>query len=162
TIPTTCSGRRRDSRVEPETLAIPQVPPSSSQPIGPAFSKGDFDRALLVLDVCLQNFIWKPGENYLTADCLFAAMSAKDITYALSMQLFRDLIERKVFRLWSQTIPAGTRWEGGMPVHRTEPETTHCLVVTREAWYRFLAEYWQSGTADVGEVTRAESPTSPI
>jgi hypothetical protein len=32
-------------------------------PSGPEFSESDYDRALAALDLCLQDYVWQPGDN---------------------------------------------------------------------------------------------------
>jgi nucleoside phosphorylase len=127
---------------------------------GPEFTESDFERALAALDLCLQDYVWQPGDNKLTVETLLGALKAKEITLALAMALLRRLIDQQVFKPWSQTIPAGYSYEQGcpFPIHRLEPETTHCLVTTRERWYGYLADHKRRRGA---EMKKDEQPAAP-
>ena len=100
-------------------------PQSEVSPSVSIFSEADFDRALAGLDLCLQDYNWTPGENYIIAPSLVAALRTKDITRQLAIELLRRLKDEKVFTFWSRTIPAGYTWEQGWPCLRLEPKTTH-------------------------------------
>jgi hypothetical protein len=115
----------------------------TNAPPGPIFSDSDIDRAIGALDTLLQEYDWRQGDNYLNDPAIVRALRAQGITLALIRELFRQLVEQKVFRPWSKTYPAGHSREPGcpLPVFRTEPETVYCLVTTRERWYTFLAEW---------------------
>jgi hypothetical protein len=108
----------------------------------PIFGEADFERALSTLDLIFQNHDWSPGENYLQGVC--SALCARGVTLALARALIRRLIDAGVFRHWQRTIPAGTTWEDGWPVYRTEPERIECLITTYEDWCTFLASHKQS------------------
>jgi hypothetical protein len=126
---------------------------------GPQFTEADFERALTALDLALQDYAWAPGDNYLKTDSLLSVLHQRGITLALAAELCRRLIGLKVFTPWSRTIPAGTRYEPGYPgpVVRSEPETTHCQVTTRERWYAYLASH-KRGSAASGP---GPGPTPP-
>lgn len=116
--------------------------PVADSTIGPLFSEADFERAISALDICLQDYAWKPGDNYLNAGSLFSALHEKHITNALATALLRRLIDREAFTLWQQTFPAGTSYEKGCPwpVFRSEPETKIAFITSRERWYTYLNE----------------------
>jgi hypothetical protein len=118
------------------------MPPSSDTP-GPLFTDRDFDQAVSALDLSLQDYSWKPGENRLTAESVLGALKARNITLALATELFRRLIDEGVFTYWSHTVPAGYHRERGipLPVWCGLPQTTHCLVTTQKRWYDWLAKY---------------------
>ena len=119
-------------------------PQSEVSPSVSIFSEADFDRALAGLDLCLQDYNWTPGDNYITAPSLVAALRTKDVTRQLAIELLRRLKDEKVFTFWSRTIPAGYTWEQGWPCLRLEPKTTEHLITTQDRWQRFLVAHRKS------------------
>jgi hypothetical protein len=93
------------------------------------------------------DYVWHEGENLLEKASLVAALGARGLTLALIDMLFRRLIAAKVFRPGSHTVEAGSSFEGGLRVHRLEPETTHYLGVTRERWYAYPRDQYASAPA---------------
>jgi hypothetical protein len=142
--------------------------------VGPLFSDADLDRALSALDLALQDYPWKPGENRLIIGFLFEALKARGVTRVLARALFHRLVEWNVFMPWSRTIPAGVHFEPGcpLPIYKSESETTHCLVTTYDCWYTFLAEYKNARAVspspavsppgvDVEDTPHADGPEPP-
>jgi hypothetical protein len=112
---------------------------ATTQKPGPIFSEADYDRAIAILDLILQDNDWFPGENYLRGVC--DALCKRGITLALARALIRRLIEAGIFRHNVRIIPAGTSWENGYLVDRCEPERIEHLITTYEQWYGYLAEH---------------------
>jgi hypothetical protein len=113
----------------------------------PLIGESDLQRALVALDQCLQDYAWQPGDNYLILDSLYHAVQTKGITLAVIDTLLERLIHEQVFRPYCHIRPAGTHIEQGWPVFRSETESTHVLITTRERWYRYLAEATRASVA---------------
>jgi hypothetical protein len=134
---------------------------------GPQFSEADFRRALDALDICLQDYSWQPGENYLTMESVFGALKAKGITLALATELLRQLVDRKIFSHHRETIPAGPGIDAatGLPTFAEEPIHFDSLVTSRERWYGYLADHTKAPTPPLprtsGVDTRPNSPLPP-
>jgi hypothetical protein len=120
----------------------PQVPPAP-EPAGSVFSEADYKRAQGVLEMYLQDYPWEQGENHLTTESLLGALQAKGITYTLATGLLRQLIDIGVFQPSARMQTTGTSAERASPTRGERsrlPETTHCLVTSRERWSKFLAD----------------------
>lgn len=140
---------------------------ASAQPsvvVGPLISAGQLRSALQALDLCLQDFPWAPGENYLDLCSLFQILHAKGLTVAVIQALLKPLIEENVFRLYRHIIPAGHNIENGILTFRSEDDITPYLITTRERWYGYLAELNRaSGQAPTADPADANSPSlSPM
>ena len=129
---------------------------------GSIFTAADMARALAALDLCLQDYAWKPGEIHFTVDSFFKALKTKDITFGLAFELLRRLKDKHVFTSWSDTIPAGYSVEQGLRVFRHESQTTHCLGTTQERWHRFLLENRRSCETDTCDVPSTKSDPQPV
>jgi hypothetical protein len=118
------------------------VNPDSGRITGPIFGPADWQRALDVLDECLQNFEWCSGENKITVDSIFRAMHSRGLTLSHIEAYLGRLVDAGVFKPGSLTIPAGYYREPGtpMPILRTFSETTVFFVTTSEKWFTYLAE----------------------
>lgn len=117
-----------------------------SKVTGPIFAPVDWKRALDVLDLCLQNFVWRPGENTITVSSVFAAMHQRGPTLLLIKVLLQHLIAEKVFEVKWHTVSAGYHREPGipLPIFRSSPERTNYLVTTQEKWFTYLAKQRQA------------------
>jgi hypothetical protein len=138
-IPADPAGLRSAAIVISPSSSTP-CPPEPPGVIGPWISEQEWHRALQALDLCLQDYAWHAGDNYLQRDSVYRALHAKGITLAVIESLLGHLIQRNVFRPYCHTVLAGYSIEGGMRVFRSEAEVTHCLITTREQWYRYLEE----------------------
>jgi hypothetical protein len=122
----------------------PRSPSSSITPdptkVGPLFSPADNQRAVEALDVTLQDYTWRSGENRFSVPNVFQVLQNKGLTLALIRDMFQRLITEKVFEFKSITIPPGTYREPGhpLPVLRTYSETNEYFITTKERWYGYL------------------------
>src|SRR5262245_32491966 len=115
----------------------------SGDAYGPVLTNDDFSRWTDALAPIMDDIDWPAGETGIEIEGLWQELHALGLRRAQVRELFRRLKDEGVFTDRVRTIPAGLRLEhwSDIPVHRSEPETTHWLVTTRERWYSWLAEH---------------------
>jgi hypothetical protein len=105
------------------------------------FTEAQSEEAFANLDLALQDYNWGPGENHFTTESVLGALRARNVTLAVARALLLDLVDQEVFKLETQTIPAGYSYENGILVYRSEPETTETLSITEEQWRNCVIDH---------------------
>jgi hypothetical protein len=116
------------------------MPPPEPTPVsGPLFTEADFDHALDVLDLLLQDQDLPTGEIKFKQSELINALRERGITVALAKALVENLITRRVFREGKTFYHLHdlTRLDGvTLPGSHQKDRYLH---TTREEWYSYLA-----------------------